>query len=75
MKIDVQKCELEVIEGIDEEDWPKISQIVLEAHDTEGRVAALRSRMEQRGYAVTVQQDDLYVGTNIYNLYAVRGGL
>jgi phthiocerol/phenolphthiocerol synthesis type-I polyketide synthase E len=71
MKIDVQKCEAEVIDGIDESDWPKIRQIVLEAH-TDGRVEALRARMVERGFSVTVQQDELYVGTDIYNLYAVR---
>lgn len=72
MKIDVQKCEAEVIDGIDEHDWPKIRQIVLEAHDADGRVEALRARMVERGFSVTVQQDELYIGTDIYNLYAVR---
>ncbi|WP_394831627.1 FkbM family methyltransferase [Pendulispora rubella] len=72
MKIDVQKCEAEVIDGIDEHDWPKIRQIVLEAHDADGRVEVLRGRMVERGFSVIVQQDELYVGTNIYNLYAVR---
>ena len=72
MKVDVQKCELEVIEGIDDADWPKFSQIVLEAHDTDARVAQLRALFESRGFSVTAEQDELYAGTNIYNIYAIR---
>ena len=74
MKVDVQKCELEVIEGIDDADWPKFSQIVLEAHDDAGRVRALTELLERRGFTVHVEQDALYVGTNIYNIYAIRKG-
>jgi FkbM family methyltransferase len=74
MKIDVQKCELEVVEGIDERDWAKFSQIVLEAHDIDGRVATLRALFERHGFDVIVEQDEVYAGTNIYNLYARRRG-
>ena len=72
MKVDVQKCELEVIQGIDDADWPRFAQIVLEAHDVDGRVALLASIFEQRGFTVVAEQDELYAGTNIYNLYATR---
>ncbi len=72
LKVDVQKCELEVIQGIDEEHWPKIQQIVLEVHDTDDRVSELKTIFEQRGFSVIAEQDELYVGTNIYNLYATR---
>nr|AAK19884.1 putative methoxymalonyl-CoA synthase [Sorangium cellulosum] len=75
MKIDVQKCELEVIEGIDDADWPKFSQIVLEAHDADGRVAKLSSLFERHGFKVIAEQDELYVGTNIRNIYALREGV
>ncbi|WP_394849557.1 FkbM family methyltransferase [Pendulispora brunnea] len=74
MKVDVQKCELEVIEGIDDADWPKFSQIVLEAHDADGRVGKLVELFERRGFSVKAEQDELYVGTNIFNIYAIRKG-
>jgi phthiocerol/phenolphthiocerol synthesis type-I polyketide synthase E len=72
LKVDVQRCELEVIEGIDEADWPKIRQIVLEVHDIDGRVAMTTSLLENHGFSVVSLQDELYVGTNIHNVYAVR---
>ncbi|XXX76166.1 FkbM family methyltransferase [Sorangium sp. So ce134] len=72
MKVDVQKAELAVLEGIDEGDWPKIAQIVLEVHDVEGRLRHVAGLLEGRGFAVTSEQDALYVGTNIHNVYAIR---
>jgi FkbM family methyltransferase len=74
LKVDVQKAELEVLEGIDEGDWPKIAQIVLEVHDIEGRVNHIAALLERRGFTITSEQDTLYVGTNIHNVYAVRKG-
>jgi FkbM family methyltransferase len=72
MKIDVQKCELEVLQGIDDEHWPAIRQIVIEVHDLDGRVAQVAAMLRQRGYEVVVEQELLYRSSNISNLYAIR---
>lgn len=72
MKVDVQRCELEVLQGIDDADWPKIRQIVLEAHDIDGRVDTVCSLLQSKGFSVKAEQDPLYVGTNIHNIYASR---
>lgn len=72
LKVDVQRCEHEVIAGIDEQDWPKIRQVALEVHDIDGRVAELCELFTRRGFEVKAIQDELYVGTNIHNIYAVR---
>jgi phthiocerol/phenolphthiocerol synthesis type-I polyketide synthase E len=74
LKVDVQKSELEVLEGLDEGDWPRIAQIVIEVHDIDGRLGRLSALLERRGFAVTSEQDTLYVGTDIHNLYALRKG-
>ncbi|NJL28735.1 MAG: FkbM family methyltransferase, partial [Thermoanaerobaculia bacterium] len=77
LKIDVQRAELDVLAGIDDGDWPKIDQLVMEVHDapgeeTAGRAAELKRRLEQRGFEVVVEQDELLVGTDRHNLYAVH---
>jgi FkbM family methyltransferase len=72
LKVDVQKCELQVLEGIEERDWPKIRQVVLEVHDLDGEVARVTSLLERRGFEVHPEQDDMYVGSRLYNLYALR---
>jgi non-ribosomal peptide synthase protein (TIGR01720 family)/FkbM family methyltransferase len=74
LKIDVEKSELNVLRGIDEPDWAKIRQIVLEVHDLEGRLAEIVGLLEGHGFAVTVEQDALLKGTDIHNLYAIRPG-
>ncbi|MGC2997754.1 FkbM family methyltransferase [Streptomyces sp. G35A] len=73
IKIDVQKSERQVIDGIADEDWAKIQQMVLEVHDADGEVARLVELIEGHGFTVTAEQDETYVGTDIHNIYAVRG--
>lgn len=73
LKVDVQKAEAAVLASIDEEHWPMIRQLVAEVHDgQDGRVAQVRADLESRGFHVTVVQDELYRGTDIHNLYAIR---
>jgi len=77
LKIDVQRAELEVLGGIDEADWPRIEQVVVEVHDQvgdreSGRVDQVVSLLTRRGFQATVEQDALLRGTKRYNVYAVR---
>ena len=72
LKIDVQKAEADVLGGIDEADWPRIRQVVVEVHDTDGRLSALADLLESHGFRVTAEQDPLYVGSNVSVLFGVR---
>ncbi len=77
LKVDVERAEWDVLQGIDAEDWQKIDQVVLEVHDhVSGR---LGSRVEQitefllgRGYEVTAEEDEEMKGAGLYNVYATR---
>jgi acyl carrier protein len=76
LKIDVQRAELGVLAGIDDGDWPRIDQVVVEVHDRVGdevgRVGRVVSLLERHGLSATVEQDELLRGTDRYNVYAVR---
>lgn len=72
MKIDVQKCEAEVLAGIKDEHWPIIQQIVIEVHDIDDRVAQVSDLLCSKGFTVQSEQDQLYGGSNIWNMYAIR---
>ena len=74
LKIDVQKSEHDVLLGIAEADWPKIAQIVIEVHDIQDQLSTIRHLLAEKGYQVVVEQDPLYAGSVIYNLYARRNG-
>jgi FkbM family methyltransferase len=72
LKVDVQKSELDVLRGINEADWSKIRQIVLEVHDLDGRLEYMTNLLKQRGYQIVVDQDNLYAASAMYNVYAIR---
>jgi amino acid adenylation domain-containing protein/FkbM family methyltransferase len=79
LKVDVQRAELDVLEGIEAEDWKKIEQVVMEVHDgkgqeSEGRIGKIADLLEARDFVVVVEQDELLTGTDRFNLYARRRG-
>ena len=73
LKIDVERAELDVLEGIEPQDWPKIQQVVLEVHDLDGRVRKITELLEGQGFHVAVEQASDLRETNLFNLYARRG--
>jgi amino acid adenylation domain-containing protein/FkbM family methyltransferase len=70
LKIDVQKAELDVLEGIADEDWKRIRQVAVEVHDLGGRVKRISQLLENRGYRVKVEQVPLHAGTVVHFVYA-----
>jgi FkbM family methyltransferase len=70
LKIDAQKSEADILNGIDQADWPKIKQIVMEVHDINGRLMYIEEMLKSHQYSVFVEQDEIYRGSVIYNLYA-----
>lgn len=72
LKIDVQKSELDVLEGIDEKDWAKIHQIVVEVHDLESRLKRVVQRLESMGFEVEVGQEAALTETPLHDVYARR---
>jgi len=72
LKIDVQKSEPEVLDGIAPEDWPKIDQVAVELHDLDGRLEQITGQLTAKGFQVTVEQDVLHAGTAVHFAYAVR---
>jgi amino acid adenylation domain-containing protein/FkbM family methyltransferase len=75
LKIDVQKSEHDVLAGIDDEDWPKIRQVVLEVHDTGGRLSEITALLAARGFDVVVDQERALAETPLHEVYARRPGV
>jgi amino acid adenylation domain-containing protein/FkbM family methyltransferase len=72
LKIDVEKSEADVLAGIESDDWKKIRQIVIEAHDVDGQLARLTRLLSAQGYSVIAEQDEYLCGSSLYNVYATR---
>ncbi|KAE8396438.1 hypothetical protein ETB97_007793 [Aspergillus alliaceus] len=53
LKIDVEGTELEVLGGLDDADWKKIRNIVMEVSDLEGSLEKAKQLLESKGFTVT----------------------
>jgi amino acid adenylation domain-containing protein/FkbM family methyltransferase len=57
LKINVEKGEERLFEGITEETWRKIQNVAMEVHDLDGRLARIRNKLESQGFSVAVEKD------------------
>jgi amino acid adenylation domain-containing protein/FkbM family methyltransferase len=72
LKVDVEKSEMDVLAGLAEEDWGKVEQAVLEVHDLGDRLQEVSALFRSHGFTVTLEQEELYRGSDRWNVYAVR---
>ena len=73
LKIDVEKSELQVLNGIDDAHWSRIRQIVIEVHDTEGPVIqAVQDILTEKGFVLEIEEEDLLKNSGLYNIYGRR---
>ncbi len=72
LKMAVEKSEIDVLKGIDETDWPKIKQIVVEVYDTDGRLEQITQQLERHGYLVKVERSRIFHQEKNYHLYACQ---
>ena len=71
LKIDVERAELDVLQGIDESDWPRIRQVAMEIHEEEAR-RLIAHELGRRGFDVVTEQEPALRDTPVHMLYAVR---
>ena len=73
LKIDVEKAELDVLQGINSEDWIKIKQVIVEVHNINDRVLFIYELLRERGFSkIKQEQDPVFRHLDIYNIYASR---
>lgn len=73
LKIDAEGCELEILSGISEADWPKIQQIVIEVHPRKTlSVEEVAAQITQKGFEIQIEYEALLTQTNFANIYARR---
>lgn len=73
IKIDVEKAELEVLQGIDAQDWKKVQKIVVEVHDIEGRLNAVVDMLRSHGIQdVVCEQEPEMKEFGVFTVFARR---
>ncbi len=74
LKVDAEKSELAVLQGIEPAHWPIIRQVVVEVHDIDDRVAVVTQMLETRSFQVVVETPQGLEGTGMSQVYATRAG-
>lgn len=76
LKLDIEGAEWKALQGIDDKDWPKIRQIVVEVHDDHNgvRVQQVSDFLQSKGFRVTHQPEESHLLQllGITNLFAIR---
>ena len=73
LKVDCEGAELGVIKSIDDADWPKIKSLVVEVHDSNGRLDLIKSILEKQGFtSLYVEREAGLEDTQLFNLFATR---
>lgn len=73
LKVDAEKCELEILRGIEEPHWALIEQVVIEVHDRSRQaVTEVQDTLVQRGFQCAVEEENLLTGSGLFNVYATR---
>jgi amino acid adenylation domain-containing protein/FkbH-like protein/non-ribosomal peptide synthase protein (TIGR01720 family)/FkbM family methyltransferase len=73
LKLDAEKSELAILQGIKDNHWSLIKQIVIEVHDQEGStIKQVMRLLEDKGFKFVVDEESLLHGSGLYNIYATR---
>ena len=74
LKIDAEGAEVNILNGIAQEHWPMIRQVVMEVHHRDF-VPVIRGLLEKHGFHKILLEDDDFAGEDIekfQKLYAIR---
>lgn len=72
LKIDVEKSELDVLQGIDLKHWNLIRQVVVEVHDLDNRVEFIKNFLIQKGFRITIRQEPYFDKLGVFTVYAQK---
>jgi len=73
LKVDAEKCELEILRGIDADHWGLIDQVVVEVHDRSRRLLGeVQAILGRNGFECSVEEEKLLAGSGLFNVYATR---
>jgi len=73
LKIDTEGAEREVLAGLDDSDWPKIRQLLVEVHLGAEATEAMATDLGNRGFRTSIGEHPLSQGgAAVFHIYAAR---
>jgi FkbM family methyltransferase len=73
LKVDVEGAELDVLEGMGDKDWERVTQIALELQDVDGMADKAVAILTERGFQVAVETPATLAHLDYRTVYARRG--
>ena len=70
LKIDCEGNELKVLEGINDNDWGIIKQLIIEVHDIDDRLNTIVNILKNQNYDVEIEKEDSMKNTRLFNVIA-----
>ena len=71
LKVDAERSEIAILRGIEDGDWAKIRQMVLEVHD-QAELEVAVNMLKARGFQVAVEQESQFADSGVFNCFAIR---
>ena len=72
LKIDCEGNELKVLEGINDNDWKIIKQLIIEVHDIDGRLDTIVNILKKQNYHIDIEKEDSMKNTRLFNVIATN---
>jgi 31-O-methyltransferase len=72
LKIDVERAELDVLNGLDVRLWPRVRSVVAEVHDINDALGKVVGKLSSLGFRVRVHQPTPRLGSSVHSLIADR---
>ena len=72
LKVDCEGSELNVVEGISDNDWSLIKQLIIEVHDINGRLSYMTDLLKQKGFELNIIKEESLKETNLFNIVGTR---
>ena len=72
LKVDAEQSEQHILAGLDEEDWPKIRQVVVEVHGGNEATRAMVELLRRRGYHTAEEPNPSFPTLSL--VYGIRQG-
>lgn len=73
LKIDAEMSELDILKGIEDSDWHKIRQIVMEVHGKERTsIREITALLKKKGFEIAVDDDHLFPDSGIHAVFATQ---
>ena len=69
LKIDAERAEWEVLQGLEPRHWPLVQQVAMEVHDIDGRLQQVLTLLQDSGFAEPVVRQS--TGLRAFGIYQV----